>query len=180
MRQYLLSSLIIVMMLAAGCSGIDFTSIDDLMGKDVSQRCIVGDDYIVYTAKDKYRIEPVNGTEDNTLYDGEKLYVWNYKNYEGSVAETKEDMEKLTPTLELDKNYRMRCKSWNRDEFKPPTNIKFQAMANMIQDLKQQAEQIGEDFEHYLDEDEQCSSCDLALSEEDKIECRKSLGCPAK
>lgn len=145
---------------------------------------------VVYIAGQKSYSEME--TKDNTgktyktysIIDGEWMYTWstmtpgtglkmNLKEME-EMGEEYEDDQEAKSEFDYQKNYEQefeyKCQNWLQDnsKFVPPANIEFTDWSQLMKDFTEEMNTSMGDL---------CGNCDVISDEEQRKECRESLGC---
>ena len=157
-------------------------SIKDLMARSVPMKCTwsfsaegMDSSGTAYVNGDKYSTQiSADGETFNFISDGDYIYIWNTIQPKGTKMsiEAMEEMGADTEagdveagsmsmdTLEADYDYK--CAPWivSNSKFVPPSNVEFQDMTEMMQ----QMQEFAEDFDA-------CAMCDMITDASAKADC---------
>ncbi len=140
-----------------------FTSVKDALSKDISLICEFKDDKGTstksYIKNGAVRISTIGGTSENQsgeiIMRDKKMYMWDIKSKQGfvydipdnednSIGATNEEINQSESYLNMIETYKDSCKVSTIEDsyFTIPTDIKFQDMSKLLEDLKKQMPQI--------------------------------------
>ena len=118
--------------------------------------------------------------DSHMISDSELAYMWGSNSQTGTygfkVPITDMEAEKgdsQYQAVDWDQTMDIQCSRWMPDasKFNPPTDVNFQDLGAITQQMLPQAGQPTGDLSNL------CATCDMAPDEASRVECRASLGC---